>query len=569
MKRCITAILLLAMLVSSVAMLSSCKLKTNDLGVIPLEYYDQTGPEGYSNLFYRNDLLLTAADPCCIYVTEGEYEGWFFLYASSDELSCNGYQCWKSKDLTSWEYVGVCFMPEKNSWSRQDLWAPEVIYDEEYGKYILVYNGTNTNQAGGYVQTHYIGMAYSDSPAGPFIQYTGTNQNGTEIGLGDPIFDVELLGHDHPLYKRGTGFIDAHPFIDPVTGDRYLYFVRTRNVHTTNIVVGVKMIDWATPDYSTYHELVTVNRTTYNGDEITEKTEGTINEAPNVLYHNGKYYLTLSVNGASDKDYGVIQAISDSPLGPYEKIQASEGGLVNGADVIWDHVSCVGSHSFVQAGDEFWTVYHQNRDRDAGGTMNRGIACDRVVWTKNEDGLDVLKAIGPTYSPQPKPAVYTGYKNIAPLASVSATNALAGSSVDYLNDGIVKLHDPDNSTKEFDGNGLVTITMSFDEYVTAKALLLYNSAFYENAFYQVNRIDLSFRKEIDGEEYTGVARVENLYYDFEAYSQIDYEIMRPGAPLILEFDELEVNEITIYINCPSEQEYVSVSEIMVLGKEVE
>ena len=45
--------------------------------------------------------------------------------------------------------------------------------------------------------------------------------------------------------------------------------------------------------------------------------------------------------------------------------------------------------------------------------------------------------------------------------------------------------------------------------------------------------------------------------------------MRPGAPLILEFDELEVNEITIYINCPPEQEYVSVSEIMVLGKEVE
>ena len=569
MKKSISLILLLALLVSSCYMLASCTIKTNDLGIVPLEYYDQTGKEGYSNLFYQNDLLLTAADPHCIYITEGEYKDWFFMYATSDEIGCTGYQCWKSKDLNNWEYVGICFMPEKDSWSLNSLWAPEVIYDEEYGKYFLLYSAENSNQEDGYVQTKYMGMAYSDSPAGPFVQYTGTNQNGTEIGIGDPIFDVELLGHDHPLYKEGTSYIDAHPFIDPVSGDRYMYFVRTRNAHRTNCIVVVKMIDWATPDYSTYRELTTVNKTTYEGKIDTEKMEGSINEAPNVMYHEGKYYLTMSVNAASDKDYGVIQAVSDSPLGPFEKIQQSKGGLVLGADVIWDHVSCVGSHSFVQAGDELWVVYHQNRDRDTGGTMDRGIASDRVFWTENEDGLPLLKAIGPTYSPQPKPATFTGYENIAPLATVSATNTVEGSSAEYLTDGIVKLHDVDSSTVEFEGEGLVTITLDFDEYVKAKALLLYNSAYYENSFYRVNRIDISFRKEIDGEEYTGVARVEDLYYDFDKYVQIEFEIMRPGAPLILEFDELEIDKITISIYCPEEQESLAISEIMILGKEIE
>ena len=38
-----------------------------------------------------------------------------------------------------------------------------------------------------------------------------------------------------------------------------------------------------------------------------------INEGPCVVYHNGKYYLTISINGYRDKSYSVIQAVSDSP----------------------------------------------------------------------------------------------------------------------------------------------------------------------------------------------------------------------------------------------------------------
>ena len=89
---------------------------------------------------------------------------------------------------------------------------------------------------------------------------------------------------------------------------------------------------------------------------------------------------------------------------------------------------------------------------------------------------------------------------------------------------------------------------------------------FDSAFYRVARIDFGFRKEIDGKTYTGIARVDDLYYNLEKYSQLDLGIMRPGAPLILEFDELQINSVTITFVCPDGQENIGVSEIMLMGK---
>lgn len=556
--------LCLAMLLSACAGQTSGSAKT-DLGVVDLPYYDQTGEDGYNtDLFYRNDLEVSGADPGVLYITEGEHAGWFFLY-NSDATNSRGYYCLKSQDLHSWEFVKMCYLPEDDSWGKENMWAPEVIYDEEDGKYYMFYSATNSNAEEDYVECKYLGMAVSDNPDGPFVQYTGTNGNGTEIGMGNPIFDIELLGHDHPLYKRGTSFIDAKPFVDPVTGDKYLYMCRNRNVHSSNIICVVKMKDWATPDYSTYTELTTVNRTTYKGSERTERSESDLNEAPWMYYHDGTYYLTMSINAATDKLYSVIQAVSDSPMGPFTKVQESDGGVVLGVDMSWDHISSTGSHSFVEAGDELFIVYHANRNREMGGDWDRGLAVDRVDWVENSLGQTVMKAVGPTWSIQPKPATYTGYSNLAKSATVKATNTLDGSSESYLNDGLVRIQEHD-CFEEFQGEKTVTITMEFEDYVTAKALLLYNSYKYDEAFYEVQKIDFTFRTTVDGETATGIARIEDVYFDFETYVNLDYGQMRPGAPLILEFDELEINKVEITIACPDGQDVVSLSEVMLLGK---
>jgi hypothetical protein len=565
-------------------LLSSCSQVYN-IGVVDLKYYDNEDILiGYNNdLYYRNDLDFEGADPTVIYIDEGEYEGYFMMYLAKSE-AVNVY---KSKDLASWEAVSVCFNPPVGSWGVSDLWAPACIYDKDDGKYYLFYSATNSNQKDGYVNTKYLGMAYSDSPVGPFVPFIGTNQNGTVMDVGTPLFDIELLGHDHPCYKRGSSFIDAFPFIDPVTGDKYLYMSRTRNVHPQNIISGVKMIDWMTPDYSTYQELTEANKTTVGGSEITERFEGAdvvnaINEAPNMIYHDGTYYLSFSICATSDPEYSVMQALGTSPLGPFTKVQESNGGVILGVEMTeygsqaWDHVLCTGSHSFVSDGDDLWVVYHQDKNRlsegyTGVGQMERGIAIDKVDFVENELGQTILHCNGPTTSLQPKVTSSLEFKNLIPNSNIIAktTTELDSST---LKDELMKFRSNDK-VDEFIADGDLIIEINFDDYITAKSILIYNSSDYYNAFRKIETLDISFRKELEGKECVGTARASNVEYDLGAYSNAETSYvtstayMRPGAPLIFEFEELETNKITITIKCPEGQESIALNEIVVLGKE--
>lgn len=534
---------------------------------IPLPNYNQMteGQDYNSNLFYRNDLLVRGADPTAIYISEGDEAGYFYLYTTSDLISVRGIMAWKSRDMNNWEVVGVVFHPEEESWGRSSIWAPQIIYDESDQTYYLYYSAHNSNTAGGYNPTKYLGLATSKSPAGPFVQWTGTTLDGEEIGLGDPIFDLENLSHNHPLYAEGQSFIDACPFLNPNTGEKYLYMVRSRANALTNEIWGVKMKDWATPDYPTLTRLTTVNRTTVNGDEPTDLYAGVIDEGPFMNYAHGKYYLTLSINGTTDKNYAVVQAIGDTPLGPFTKIQNADGGLVLGAELGWDHVSCAGHHSFIEVGDELWIVYHQDLDREFGGTV-RGIAIDRITWVLNDKGQYLMRAVGPTYSVQPLPSLVTGYRNIALEAKVTATNVKDGSSVDYLNDGLVQLHEL-SPIKEFEANaGKTTINLEFDDYMAARAILIYNSWDYYKSFVQIADITMSFKAEKDGKTILGKTSIKNLPFDFENYANVNFEMMRAGAAAIAEFDEILIKDIMITIFSPEGQDGIAISDIVVLGK---
>jgi hypothetical protein len=364
---------------------------------------------------------------------------------------------------------------------------------------------------------------------------------------------------------------------------------RTRAVHPTNIIAGIKMKDWMTPDYSTYTELTEVNKTTVGGSETTERFEGAtgsngnaINEAPNMIYHDGKYYLTLSVCATTDPEYSVMQAIGDSPLGPFTKVQESHGGVVVGTGMdeygapSWDHVLCTGSHSFVYDGDELWIVYHQDKNRRSEGATGigthstRGIAIDRVNFVTNDLGQKVLHCNGPTTSIQPKVSSSLEYKNIIDTAQIKVKGSKSDSSL--LVDELMKFRNTDQ-VSEFEAKKKVTIKIKFDDYVKAKSILIYNSCDYYKAFQNVSKIDISFRKNVEGQMCTGVAHAENIKYDFSTYSNEDASYassilcMRPGAPMIFEFDELEINEITIVIDCPKDYESFAINEIVVLGKE--
>lgn len=547
-----------------------------------------------TSLFYRNDLLLSkVADPYVLYVEEGENAGKLFLYGTSDSLGVAAIGVWQSYDGVNWDSAGVAFEPDTQSWSYSNLWAPEVLYDEESGLYYMTYSARNSNtiaSGGPYYANTYIGMAYAESPYGPFIQYTGTDANGREIGPGDPIFDPALItAFNGVACEEGTyaryRFLDSSYFKDD-DGQIWLYLSRGidrydvldsaidedyAHLYATSEIWVVKMKDYATPDYSAVTQLTKFGYTTVDGTEksdldATRGSASNINEAPQMYKYDGKYYLTYSVGGTSSNLYSVVQAVGDSPEGPFRKLNQAEGGLLLGADMNWIQVAGSGHHCFTKIGDELFVFYHEGKDRYTVDETSRAIAYDRVGFAENADGLVVMTANGPTsYSLQALPAAISGYKNIASEATVTVTGLSEGSDAKYLTDGLIASHSY-GVVKEtvFDANTVVTVKLTFDDYRPVTALMLYNSIDFNKIFYQIAQIKFDVKTE--GGAY-GTAIVSNVYFPFDdSTTYSSQELVFAGSNLVLDFNEIAVKTITITFSAPRTEGYVAIGDIWVLGK---
>ena len=321
--------------------------ETFDYATEMLSKMDNVSTGYNSSLFYVNTLEFQIADPSVIYVTEGEDAGYFYAYGTSDEIGCHGIQAWRSKDLSHWECTGIAFLPDYSvAWAVNNYWAPEVIYDSAEKLYYMFYNAYNMNDNNRLC----LSVAYSTSPAGPFISPDGRKDaDGNMLSAGKPVYDVTTnnpivaeLDKENPGFAK-THALDASPFIDPATGDRYLYFSYYDDYGEGSFIYGMKMKNWFTPDYTTMTML------TYPGynnvkagidrDITQQASEGNVNEGPFMVYHDGKYYMTFSVFGYQDSNYQVKQAIADSPLGVYEKVSPDDGGKVISTDTVnWSHI---------------------------------------------------------------------------------------------------------------------------------------------------------------------------------------------------------------------------------------
>ena len=591
----------LAIVLASMALLTGCSEKPFETA---LGYTDGTiaetdangkdilkGLEYNQNIFYRNDLTLTkVADPTVIYK-----DGMLYLYGTDGNFSTNGFGVWTSGDGgINWECYGSAFEPDRDSWGYDKLWAPEVIYDEKTDLYYLTYSARNSNtfaNGGKYYANTYIGMAYSESPLGPFVQYTGTNQNGTEIGLGDPIFDPALITHVDGVacekgYYQRYRFLDSSYFIDD-NGDIYMYFARAQDVYdilteedeeldeisSRSDIWGVKFKDFATPDYSSVTRLTKALYNTLNGGEGDENDieaervgQSTINEAPIMYKKDGTYYLTYSVGGGMHSLYCVAQAIGDSPLGKFTKLEKEEGGLVLGADAKWVQNAGTGHHCFVEIGEELFIFHHEGKDRYTMELNNRAIAYNRVFFTDNKNGQKVIAVNGPTsYSLQALPAALSGYKNIATEAIVEANGVLAGSDIKYLNDGLFASHTYGAVHEtEFDVNQAITIKMSWSDYRKVGAIMLYNSIDYNKIFYQIAQIKLSVRTESGAEGAAVVNKATFPLNETTCYQALKF--MFAGNNMVLNFNDVEVKNIEITFKAPRNSGSVAIGDIWVLGK---
>ncbi len=383
--------------------------------------------------------------------------------------------------------------------------------------------------------------------------------------------------------------IDLHAFVAP-NGDKYLYFVcnkdGTLSDNNNTYIMGIKMNSWTNPDYSTLTRLTRYGY--YEVDDIDdgsepatyEKQDAHINEGPWMIEHNGKFYLTFSANGYGSTYYKVIQAVSDSPLGKFRKLTEEEGGVVLGADAI-DTISGPGHHALVQVGDDLYIVYHKHDDVLKGGN-SRHVAMNQIKWVNIKDkggnDLEVMYANGPTdKTVQLLPDFATDYTNIASRAKITATNLSGESKAEYLTDGLIPIMTGVNAAfmntyvKEAEFTDDTTITLTFDDYTTVKGIMIYNSQWIENAFYDIERIEFSYKED----NRKRVKVIDNLEFDWKANSNQEFS-MNPAGAAIAEFEEIEVKEIRIQVKPAtteqvalhdnSQEAQLAIGDIVVIGR---
>jgi len=303
---------------------------------------------------YKNPLnVYKIADPFILF-----YKGKYYLYATSEKgaTTGGGFEVWTSNNLIDWKYEGWVYKSDENSWGKDSFWAPEVIYKD--GRFYLFYS------AGGYInnrKTLRICLAVSDSPLGPFKD------------LRAPLFDF------------GYATIDAHPFVDD-DGNVSLYFSRDVSENPTSDIYVVRLSNDLLETVSESKFLLKPSQSW----EISSRW----NEGPFVVKHNKKYYLFYSANFFASPEYSVGYAVSNSPIGPFEK--AKENPILKKTD----YISGPGHNSVIktQDGKEYFIVYHTQMGKK--GTHLRQLAIDRLIFTN--DGK--IKVLGPTHMPQPYPS---------------------------------------------------------------------------------------------------------------------------------------------------------------------
>lgn len=415
---------------------------------------------------------------------------------------------------------------------------------------------------------------------GPFIQYTNDGTDGNRaISIKEPFFTHEdLYANFASKYSidKCINIVDLHPFVDPETGDKYMYFNSNPLApHSVNSVaeifvvkVGDKNARWTDDwQWETAKQLTRTGYVDMGENENPKKTdaqsdlgESAINEGAYMIYNedNGKYYLTISKGNWDSSNYAIIQAVGDSPMGPFKKFSRAEGGILLQTETQWIHTIGPGHHSFIKHQDKTYIVYHKHMKQDASG--DRAFAVDEIKWIKNSSGEQIMYCNGPSVTPQLK--MDSGYRNVMDKATVSVTS---GENKNALTDGLVSATSELSFVKEYSvENGNATITIDFGAYRTIRGLMIYNSREYDKAFKQIDRIEFDFAGEKDGQTVQGTAFIDNLKFNenyfYELYGE-NYVI--PASAATAEFDEMLVKTIRIVLDS---KKATNISEIIVFGK---
>ena len=288
------------------------------------------------------------ADPEIIY-DENKY----YIYSTTDGVAGWGgyyFTCYSSEDLKSWKYEGIILdLIKDTKWAKGNAWAPAI--EKKNGKFYFYYSGDDGKQKS-------IGVAISESPTGPFVDF------------GQPIINKRPDG------ISGGQQIDVDVFTD-TDNQSYLYW-------GNGYMAGAKLKD----DMVSIDQSSVVVLTPQGGSlDNYAYREGTY-----VFKRNNIYYFLWSVDDTGSPNYHVAYGTSNSPLGPI-KVAKDPVILKQRPD---DKIYGTAHNSILKIPDkdEWYIVYH--RINPAYVNFNPGyhreVCIDKLEF--EEDGR--IKPVIPT-----------------------------------------------------------------------------------------------------------------------------------------------------------------------------
>jgi len=145
-----------------------------------------------------------------------------------------GVQIWKSKDLVSWETLGIVWKPGNSPWHRRyleqglPLWAPEIHFINN--TYWLTYSmpGWSENNSGIDAKNSGSGLLKSTSgkPEGPYVDVQPSERIGDEIDASlfqDDDGTVYFLWHNGKIAKMKpdmSGLAESYHWLRPSAPDK-------------------------------------------------------------------------------------------------------------------------------------------------------------------------------------------------------------------------------------------------------------------------------------------------------------------------------------------------------------
>jgi beta-xylosidase len=240
-----------------------------------------------------------------------------------------------STDLVNWTKHSHVIDIKDVSWAAYSVWAPSII--KANNKYYLFFSANDIQSDD---ETGGIGVAVSNTPAGPFVD-----------ALGKPLISK---------FYNGAQPIDQFAFRDS-NGELYLYYGGWKHCNVVRLSADMLSIV-PFSDGETYKEITPENYV----------------EGPFVFKRKGKYYLMWSEGGWTGPDYSVAYAIGDSPVGPFiriGKILQQDPQIATGA----------GHHSVINIPDtDEWYIFYHRRPLSTTNGNHREICIDRMYFDDND-----------------------------------------------------------------------------------------------------------------------------------------------------------------------------------------